>query len=131
MLVECTFKPVLWSMYSRWPQYGMPFVPEPFLHPPPTPKFALAPKGMMKPPPVRKSHGFTQAFTVGAVVLSISTTTTTRSPPAKSPHRSLLIVLPLSLIVLSPLHQGHLAWRYEIPAVADAITTSATPFTMT
>src|SRR5260370_19928184 len=109
MLVACTFKPVLWSRYSRWPQYGMPFVPEPFLQPPPTPKFALAPKGTIKPPPVRKSHGFTQAFTTGTTLGTNNSAT--RSPPAKSPDRSLLIVLPLSLIVLSPLHQGHLAWR--------------------
>src|SRR5260370_36114771 len=102
MLVACTFKPVLWSRYSRWPQYGTPFVPEPFLQPPPTPKFALAPKGTMKPPPVRKSHGVSHAFTGGAVVLSTSTATATRSPPAKSPDRSLNIILPLSLIGLSP-----------------------------
>jgi len=39
-------------MYSRWPQVG-----EPFLHPPPMAKFALAPSRTIHPPPVRKSHG--------------------------------------------------------------------------
>src|SRR2546425_10719034 len=52
MRVHCTCSPSPRSVYSRWPQVG-----EPPLHPPATPKFALAPLGrMMKPPPVRKSH---------------------------------------------------------------------------
>src|SRR5438309_5002677 len=52
MLVQWTFRPMPWSMYSRCPQVGMPF-----LQPPATPKFALAPLAtMMNPPPVRKSH---------------------------------------------------------------------------
>src|SRR5258708_18906380 len=60
MLVQWTFRPLPWSMYSRCPQVGVPSL----LQPPPTPKFALAPFGevglMMTPPPVRKSH--IQAF---------------------------------------------------------------------
>src|SRR5882762_6372469 len=55
MLVQWTFRPMPWSMYSRCPQVGVPC-----LQPPPTPKFALAPSTMMNPPPVRKSH--IQAF---------------------------------------------------------------------
>src|SRR5467141_1350194 len=59
MLVPWTFRPLPWSMYSRCPQVGVPF-----LQPPPTPKFALAPFDVvgltMNPPPVRKSH--IQAF---------------------------------------------------------------------
>src|SRR2546422_7106883 len=59
MLVPWTFRPLPWSMYSRCPQVAVPF-----LQPPPTPKFALAPFDvvglMMNPPPVRKSH--IQAF---------------------------------------------------------------------
>src|SRR6266513_410214 len=55
MLVQWTFRPAPWSMYSRCPQVGVPC-----LQPPPTPKFALAPLLMMNPPPVRKSH--IQAF---------------------------------------------------------------------
>src|SRR5882762_8764394 len=59
MLVQWTFRPLPWSTYSRCPQVGVPF-----LQPPPTPKFALAPFGevglTMNPPPVRKSH--IQAF---------------------------------------------------------------------
>src|SRR5882762_5644674 len=54
MLVQWTFRPLPWSMYSRCPQVGVPF-----LQPPPTPKFALAPLlilMMMNPPPVRKSQ---------------------------------------------------------------------------
>src|SRR5207245_2215092 len=52
MRVHCTCNPSPRSVYSRWPQVG-----EPPLHPPATPKFALAPLGrMMNPPPVRKSH---------------------------------------------------------------------------
>src|SRR5437867_9344833 len=52
MRVHFTCSPSPRSVYSRWPQVG-----EPPLHPPATPKFALAPLGrMMKPPPVRKSH---------------------------------------------------------------------------
>src|SRR5712671_2818153 len=52
MLVQWTFRPMPWSMYSRCPQVGVPSL----LQPPPTPKFALAPLGMMNPPPVRKSQ---------------------------------------------------------------------------
>src|SRR5439155_21152520 len=57
MLVQWTFRPLPWSMYSRCPQ-----VVAPSLQPAPTPKFALAPFHvlvglMMNPPPVRKSHG--------------------------------------------------------------------------
>src|SRR2546422_11299980 len=59
MLVPWTFRPLPWSMYSRCPQVAVPF-----LQPPSTPKFALAPFDvvglMMNPPPVRKSH--IQAF---------------------------------------------------------------------
>src|SRR3989475_7138933 len=52
MLVHFTCSPSPRSVYSRWPQVG-----DPLLHPPATPKFALAPLGrMMYPPPVRKSH---------------------------------------------------------------------------
>src|SRR5437016_12017953 len=51
MLVQWTFRPMPWSMYSRCPQVGVPS-----LQPPATPKFALAPLGMMNPPPVRKSQ---------------------------------------------------------------------------
>src|SRR6267143_3621385 len=62
MLVQWTFRPLPWSMYSRWPHNPCPSPPS--LHAPPTPKFALAPFGevglMMNPPPVRKSH--IQAF---------------------------------------------------------------------
>src|SRR2546427_5370998 len=60
-LVPCTCIGglVLWSLYSRCPQKA------PFLTPPPTPKFALAPAGKedagepeptMNPPPVTKSQ---------------------------------------------------------------------------
>src|SRR5258707_3988062 len=97
MLVTCTFRPMPWSWYSRWPQYGIPFVPEPCLHPPPTPKVPLLPRQTIHPPPVRKSHGgsVAQAFTGGAVVPSTSTPTTAavRRPPAASADSSLLIVL--------------------------------------
>src|SRR6267143_28270 len=62
MLVQWTFRPVPWSMYSRWPHNPCPSPPS--LHSPPTPKFALAAplllSTMMNPPPVRKSH--IQAF---------------------------------------------------------------------
>src|SRR2546426_635612 len=62
MLVQCTFRPMPWSMYSRWPHNPCPSPPS--LHAPPTPKFALAGPllllTMMNPPPVRKSH--CQAF---------------------------------------------------------------------
>src|SRR2546427_6550827 len=51
MLVPWAFRPLPWSMYSRCPKVG-----EPPLQPPATPKFALAPLGMMNPPPVRKSQ---------------------------------------------------------------------------
>src|SRR5256885_10548742 len=51
MLVQWTFRPVPWSMYSRCPQVGVPS-----LQPPPTPKFAWAPSTIMNPPPVRKSQ---------------------------------------------------------------------------
>src|SRR5947199_3903128 len=51
MRVPWTFRSAPWSMYSRCPQVGVPS-----LQPPPTPKFALAPLGMMNPPPVRKSQ---------------------------------------------------------------------------
>src|SRR3989454_8363142 len=52
ILVHFTCSPSPRSVYSRWPHVG-----DPPLHPPPTPKFALAPLGrMMNPPPVRKSH---------------------------------------------------------------------------
>src|SRR6267143_5722374 len=56
MLVQWTFRPMPWSMYSRCPQVGVPSL----LQPPPTPKFALASPlllwMMMNPPPVRKSQ---------------------------------------------------------------------------
>src|SRR6267378_4425117 len=54
MLIQWTFRPKPWSMYSRWPQVCMPS-----LQPPPTPKFALSPLTMMNPPPVRKSQSST------------------------------------------------------------------------
>src|SRR5437762_4849331 len=85
MLVQCTFRPDPWSMYSRCPQVG-----EPFLHPPPTPKFALLPRKMMKPPPVRKSQGTSQA-NAGAGFI-----TDTRTPSA---DRNLVAVLACRLIV--------------------------------
>src|SRR5712692_6772754 len=72
-------------MYSKWPQVG-----EPCLHPPPTPKFALAPLCTIHPPPVRKSHGgVAQASTRGAVAVP---TTSTRPDP------NLQILFALSLI---------------------------------
>src|SRR5947209_1877167 len=58
-LCTCIGGFVLWSLYSRCPQKA------PFLTPPPTPKFALAPAGKedagepeptMNPPPVTKSQ---------------------------------------------------------------------------
>src|SRR5882762_6897503 len=56
MLVQWTFRPMPWSMYSRCPQVGVPSL----LQPPPTPKFAWASPSilwmMMNPPPVRKSQ---------------------------------------------------------------------------
>src|SRR6267378_1989602 len=58
MLVQWTFRPLPWSMYSRWPHNPCPSPPS--LHAPPTPKFAWAPLLMMNPPPVRKSQP--QAF---------------------------------------------------------------------
>src|SRR6266436_4504664 len=55
MLIQWTFRPMSWSMYSRCPQVGVPS-----LQPPPTPKFAWASPlllwMMMNPPPVRKSQ---------------------------------------------------------------------------
>src|SRR2546425_1239601 len=55
MVSQWTFRPVPWSMYSRWPQ--SPCASPPGLHEPPMPKFAFAPESRtMKPPPVRKSH---------------------------------------------------------------------------
>src|SRR6266480_4499565 len=54
MLVQWTFRPMPWSMYSRCPQSGVLLLS--FLQPPATPKFALSLLTMMNPPPVRKSQ---------------------------------------------------------------------------
>src|SRR5882672_1179622 len=67
MLVQCTFRPSPWSMYSRCPQVGVPS-----LQPPPTPKFALLPLWKMKPPPVRKSHGQANAEPLKSVSAAIA-----------------------------------------------------------
>src|SRR6266581_6284347 len=95
MLVQWAFRPVPWSMYSRWPQVG-----EPFLHPPPTPKFALAPLCTIHPPPVRKSHGgVAQASTRGAVAVpTTSTALVTTSATSTRPDPNLQILFALSLI---------------------------------
>src|SRR5467141_4303493 len=87
MLVPWTFRPAPWSMYSRCPQVGMPF-----LQPPPTPKFALAPFGVvgltMNPPPVRKSQS---AF---AAPLA-SARATAATPGARRVHLARMISPPL------------------------------------
>src|SRR6266478_8135630 len=83
-------------MYSRWPQVG-----EPCLHPPPTPKLALAPWFTIHPPPVRKSHGgsVSQAFACGAVAVpTTSTTPDTTSAASTSPDASLQILFALPFI---------------------------------
>src|SRR5258708_37092579 len=93
-------------MYSRWPQVG-----EPCLHPPPTPKFALAPLCTIHPPPVRKSHGggVSHALAWGAVAVpATSTTASTTNAPAARPDASLQILFALSLIfVFSSQYLAH------------------------
>src|SRR6266436_6226300 len=82
-------------MYSRWPQVG-----EPCLHPPPIPKFALAPLCTIHPPPVRKSHGgVAHAFTEGAVAVpTTSIALVTTSAATTSPDANLQILFALSFI---------------------------------
>src|SRR5258708_6089117 len=65
-------------MYSRCPQVG-----EPSLQPPPTPKFALAPLWMMKPPPVRKSHGQANAEPLASNSASVANRVATRVNPLR------------------------------------------------
>src|ERR1700686_3574583 len=73
-------------MYSRCPQVG-----EPSLQPPPTPKFALAPLWMMKPPPVRKSHGQANAEPLASSSASVANWVAIRV-------HNLRIVIPLELL---------------------------------
>src|SRR2546421_6870096 len=88
MLVQWTFRPLPWSMYSRCPQVGVPC-----LQPPPTPKFALAPFGevglTMNPPPVRKSH--IQAFAVPLASVRVSVAI----PSARRVQIARMIISPL------------------------------------
>src|SRR6266480_7304219 len=84
MLVQWTFRPVPWSMYSRCPQVGVPF-----LQPPPTPKFAWAPSLIMNPPPVRKSH--IQAFAVPLASVRVSVAI----PSARRVQIARMIISPL------------------------------------
>src|SRR5258708_36840541 len=73
-------------MYSRCPQVG-----EPSLQPPPTPKFALAPLWMMKPPPVRKSHGQANAEPLASNSANVANWVATRI-------HTLRIVIPPELL---------------------------------
>src|SRR5712692_6589053 len=57
---------------------------------------------MMKPPPVRKSHGIPQAFTATGVNINTAVATATTSPPATSANPSLPIILALWFIVFPP-----------------------------
>src|SRR2546429_2031525 len=83
MLVQWTFRPAPWSMYSRCPQVGVPS-----LQPPPTPKFALAPSTMMNPPPVRKSQ---TAFAAPLASARASATT----PGARRVQIARMVIPPL------------------------------------
>src|SRR5256885_11920171 len=83
MLIQWTFRPAPWSMYSRCPQVGVPS-----LQPPPTPKFALAPSTMMNPPPVRKSQ---TAFAAPLASARASATT----PGARRVQIARMVIPPL------------------------------------
>src|SRR6266850_2121540 len=113
-------------MYSRWPQVG-----EPCLHPPPTPKLALAPWCTIHPPPVRKSHGgsVSQALACGAVAVpTASTAANTTSAPAARPDASLQILFALSLIcAFSFQYVAHLSRGQPPRAIAYASTTPFRP----
>src|SRR2546427_11119295 len=88
MLVPWTFRPLPWSMYSRCPQVAMPF-----LQPPPTPKFALAPFGVvgltMNPPPVRKSQSSAFAAPLASARASVAI------PSARRVQIARMIIPPL------------------------------------
>ena len=100
--VAWTFRPIPWSIYSRWPQYGTPGItPEPCLQPPPTPKVPFAPWYTIQPPPVRKSQalGFTQALTLSAVVVPTTRIIAPRTRPAATKGIASLVILSASLLV--------------------------------
>src|SRR5713101_2720247 len=97
--VPFTFGPLApWSMYVRWPQKA------PFLIPPATPKFPLAPDGVpvIHPPPVTKSwHG---GWVPRHVISAWADEITTSAIPSTTTCSALTVIspaLPLAELVCS------------------------------